>query len=132
MAMNIQDRARIRALVSGRRRAILAAWPAMPRPEADRRARLGAVLRATAADLGGTTRRAREYIAENIGCAPDTLKMVLQGNRRIAIHKAVALVSMFPELLCLSDVLTVEDIPDVIHLHRQDLPAWDDKRKRAA
>lgn len=131
MAMDIRDRARIRALVSSHRAVIKRRWPLMPAAEIDRRARLKTALRATADDLSVSTRKAREHIAGVIGTAPNSLKMVLQGHRRLGSHKAVALVSMFPELLCLADVITADVIPEMIQLHRQDLPAWEEKKRAA-
>lgn len=131
MAMDIHQRNHVCALICARREAIRQQWPSMAPAEIDRRARLGVCITVTASSMALKRKAARKYVADFIGRSPNTLKMVLQGHRFLPWEPASKLVEMFPELLCVSDVITrVDGVSDVIQLHREDIPEWRERPKR--
>ena len=124
MTMNPMQRRILRNQVVAERAKVRKRWPAMPAAEVDRRARLRAAF----------PRGMRAKLAAKVGIARNSLKMVVQGHRRVSFQTAVRMCAEFPDLLCLADLINLPDegISEVVNLHREELPAYDPPRRSAA
>lgn len=123
MTMNPLERRIMAGQVVAERAKLRRRWPEMPVAEVDRRARLRVAF----------PRGMRELLAGKVGMSKHSLKMVVQGHRRVSLETAVRMCAEFPDLLCLADLLRLprEGISEVVNLHRDDLPAYDQERSAA-
>lgn len=119
MSMKPLDRRILRKQISEQRYRILERWPAMPEAEVDRRTRLRVAF----------PRGSRRHLAEKVGMSENSLKMLVQGHRRVSFEAAVRICNAFPHLLCLTDLIRLPKggVATTVNLHRTDLPAYQSK-----